>query len=319
MSKEKRPKADKILHSRNRNLQRYNLNALVKVNPALQKYVKPNKYGQDSIDFADPGAVKSLNSAILNFYYNIKHWDFPDKNLCPPIPGRADYIHYMADLLAENNFGVIPKGEKITCMDVGVGASCIYPIIGTTEYQWNFIGSDIDLVSIEYANIIVKANKSLVEKIECRHQENKNDFFYGVLDRDEKVDLTVCNPPFHSTLEEANKGLQRKVKNLTGKAVDRPESNFSGMFNELIYEGGEYRFIHNMIKQSKKFANNCLWFSTLVSKKSNLKGIHHALEKNEAAVIKTIPMGTGNKSTRIVAWTFLNKEKQKQWRASRWK
>ena len=29
-------------------------------------------------------------------------------------------------------------------------------------------------------------------------------------------------------------------------------------------------------------------------------------------------MGTGNKSTRIVAWTFLSKDEQVKWRDERW-
>ena len=307
------------MHPRNRNVERYDLGALVKVSSELKDYVKPNKYGQDSIDFSDPKAVKSLNTALLDHYYGIKHWEFPDENLCPPIPGRADYLHYIADLLAENNFGTIPRGDQITCLDVGIGASCIYPIIGVTEYDWNFIGSDIDQKSIESCKAIESANKSLNGKIECRHQENPNDFFYGVLDRDEKVDVTICNPPFHSSEEDAKKGTQRKVKNLSGKKTNDPAMNFSGVSSELIYDGGESRFINNMIKESKKFGNNCLWFSTLVSKQSNLKGIYKGLKKVDACDVRTINMGTGNKSTRIVTWTFLTNEEQKNWRETRWR
>ena len=109
------------------------------------------------------------------------------------------------------------------------------------------------------------------------------------------------------------------MKNLTGEKTDKVALNFSGVNKELICEGGEYRFIHNMIKESKKFSENCFWFSTLVSKQSNLKGIYKALEKVEATKVKTIPMGTGNKSTRIVAWTFLTPEEQKEWKQTRWK
>jgi 23S rRNA (adenine1618-N6)-methyltransferase len=318
MSTDKRPQEQKRLHLRNKNLERYDLDALIKASPALKTQVKPNKYGQDSIDFADARAVKSLNAAILNFYYGITFWDFPDAHLCPPIPGRADYIHYMADLLAENNFGSIPKGEQLTCLDIGVGASCIYPIIGVIEYDWNFIGSDIDPTAIESAKSIVEANESLNGKIGFRLQQNKNDFFYGVLDREEKVDLTICNPPFHASIEDAKKGSQRKVKNLTGKKQKHPALNFSGVHNELVYDGGEARFIENMIRESRKFAKNCLWFSTLVSKQSNLKGVYKTLEKNEVVQVKTIPMGTGNKSTRIVAWTFQTKPESKEWREKRW-
>jgi 23S rRNA (adenine1618-N6)-methyltransferase len=255
---------------------------------------------------------------LLNHYYGIKYWEFPDENLCPPIPGRADYIHYMADLLSGNNFGTIPIGNKITCLDIGMGASCIYPIIGVAEYQWKFIGSDIDSKSIASAQDIVNANSMLKNKIECRLQQNSLNIFYGIIGGEDKIDLSVCNPPFHSSVEDAQKGTQRKVKNLSGDRTKKTTLNFGGISNELICEGGEFKFIQNMIRESKKFSKNCYWFSTLVSKHSNLKGIYKSLGKVEAYQIKTIPMGTGNKSTRIVAWTFLTKEELKAWRESRW-
>lgn len=319
MSSEKKQEEKARLHPRNRNRERYDLNALIGAVPELADYVKPNKYGVDSVDFSSPVAVKLLNTALLNYYYDIKYWEFPDENLCPPIPGRADYIHYIADLLCESNFGRHPIGDKITCLDVGVGASCIYPIIGVTEYNWNFIGSDINAKSIASAQHIINNNVQLSNKIELRLQKNRKDIFCGVIASEDKIDITLCNPPFHASAEEAQKGTLRKVKNLSGKKVKTPELNFAGISNELIYEGGEHQFIHNMIKESKKFATNCFWFSTLVSKQSNLKGVYKALEAIGATAVKTIPMGTGNKSTRIVAWTFLSKEEQKEWKATRWK
>ena len=318
MSTEKNQQIKTRMHPRNKNRERYDISALISVNPELANYIKPNKYGMDSVDFSNPAAVKILNKSLLNYYYKIKYWEFSDKNLCPPIPGRADYIHHIADLLGENNFGVIPIGDKITCFDIGIGASCIYPIIGVTEYNWKFIGSDIDPRSIESANNIVNCNSSLKNKVECRLQKNQKDIFYGIIGREDKIDLSICNPPFHSSVEDAQKGSRRKVKNLSGKDATNPTLNFAGIGNELIYDGGEYRFIHNMIRESKKFAKNCYWFSTLVSKQSNLKGIYKLLEKSEAKQVITKPMGTGNKSTRIVAWTFLSQEEQKEWRKTRW-
>lgn len=309
----------KTLHSRNRNNARYDLEALVKLVPELRAFVVPNKYGTDSVDFAHPMAVKLLNKALLYCYYNIQHWDFPDDNLCPPIPGRADYLHHLADLMSENNFGNVPIGEKITCLDIGVGASCIYPIIGVVDYGWNFIGSDIDPRSIEAARAIVEANATLKGKIECRLQANPKDFFYGILGKEDKIDLSICNPPFHSSAEEAKKGTRRKIKNLIGEHEKNPHLNFSGANNELIYGGGEHKFIHNMIKESKKFASNCLWFSSLVSKQSNLKGIYKALDEHQVSQFKTIPIGTANKSSRIVAWTYLSTAEQKKWRETRWR
>jgi len=318
MSPEKKQEKAR-LHARNKNRERYDLSALTTSNPELKDYIVPNKFGVDSIDFSNPLAVKLLNKALLNYYYGIKDWEFPDENLCPAIPGRADYIHHVADLLGGSNFGRIPIGDQITCLDVGLGASCIYPIIGVTEYGWRFIGSDIDPKSIASAQHIVNANASIKDKIECRLQENPKDVFHGIMGKEDKIDLTICNPPFHSSIEDAQKGTRRKVKNLSGKKVSTPELNFAGISSELVCEGGENKFIQNMIRESEKFSKNCYWFSTLVSKQSNLKGIYKFLEKIDAKQVKTIPMGTGNKSSRIVAWTFLSREEQKEWRETRWK
>lgn len=307
------------LHARNKNRERYDLRALVAAVPELKSHVRVNDFGNESIDFSDPRAVKLLNQALLSHYYGIKHWDLPDENLCPPVPGRADYIHHLADLLGGSNGGVIPTGDTITCLDVGTGASCIYPLLGVAEYGWRFIASDIDPRSIASARKIVDSNASIKDKVECRLQKDPKAIFQGILTKEERIDITICNPPFHASLDEAQKGTRRKVKNLTGKRARTPALNFSGISNELITEGGEYGFIQQMIRESKAFSKSCFWFSTLVAKHSHLKGIYKLLQESEAGPVKTISMGTGNKISRIVAWTFLSKEEQKAWSGARWK
>lgn len=308
------PKYEKTtLHPRNKNRARYDLPSLVLRIPELQKHVRATKYETLSIDFSNPVAVKLLNKALLYAYYGIDYWEFPDENLCPPIPGRADYIHYMADVLAAANSGNIPNGDIITCLDVGVGASCIYPILGVTEYGWRFIGSDIDPKSIASAQHIIDSNEVLTNKVHLRLQKDPKHIFKGVIQKDDKIDVTLCNPPFHATMETAQKGTRRKIKNLSGKRTKSPQLNFAGNHNELVYKGGEHGFIQNMIRESAEFTNNCCWFSTLVSKESNLKGIYKGLQHAEASEFKTLPMGTGNKSSRIVAWTFLPKKERLVW------
>lgn len=319
MSADKNTPEKTRLHPRNKNREPYDLNALVLIEPDLAKHIKPNKHGADSIDFSNPHAVKFLNKAILNQYYGVKNWEFPDENLCPPIPGRADYLHHMADLLTESNFGSRPNGEKITVLDVGVGASCIYPILGITEYGWSFIGADIDPKSVESSQNIIETNDQLRDKAEIRLQENSENIFEGIIQENEQIDFTMCNPPFHASAEDAEKGTQRKIRNLTGKKSVKTELNFSGVNNELIYPGGEIAFIRNMISESKDFGKNCFWFSTLISKESNLKKIYKLLDEAEIFQLKTIPMGTGNKSSRIIAWTYLDKNAQKSWRENKWR
>ena len=317
--KKEKPKEKTRLHPRNKNRERYNFKELINCCPELAQFVKQNIYDDESIDFANPKAVKALNKALLHHHYGISYWDVPQDYLIPPIPGRADYIHHIADLLRQNNYGKIPTGAKIKCIDIGVGANCIYPIIGNKEYGWSFIGSDTDMVSIESANKIIELNPSLKEKIECRLQNNPKDFFYGIIRKDEFIDLSICNPPFHSSAEEAQSATLRKLSNLNQKKVTKANLNFGGQYNELCYEGGEERFVGNMIRQSKKFASSCFWFSTLISKQSNLKAVYDTLKQVDAVKVETIPMGQGNKTSRIVAWTFLSKEEQTKWKNTKWK
>jgi len=306
------------LHVRNKNRERYDFKQLVAACPALAEYVILNLYNDETIDFANPNAVKMLNQAILKLHYGIDYWDIPANYLCPPIPGRADYIHHIADLLSRSNYGKIPVGESVRCIDVGVGANCIYPIIGAIEYGWNFIGTDIDEVALESANKIVESNTALSGKVECRLQRNRKDIFYGVITRDEFVDLTICNPPFHASAEEAQAGTLRKLSNLNQKKESRVRLNFGGQNNELWCEGGEERFVSNMIRESRKFASNCYWFSSLISKQSTLNSVYKALKSAGAVEMETIPMGQGNKTSRLVAWSFLTKEQQNEWKKTRW-
>ena len=277
-----------------------------------------NPYGDESIDFFNPEAVKALNRALLKYYYDIDYWDIPSGYLCPPIPGRADYIHHIADLLGNCNRGKIPAGDKIRCLDIGVGANCVYPIIGNKEYRWSFVGSEIDPVALESARKIISMNPGITDKVALRLQGNPRCIFEGVIEKDERFDLSVCNPPFHASSAEAQSGTLRKLTNLSSKRIIKPLLNFGGRQNELWCQGGEVNFVGDMITESQRFSASCLWFSTLVSKESNLKNIYEALRKVGVADFKTFPMGQGNKISRIVAWTFLQKEEQERWIRNRW-
>lgn len=302
----------KTLHPRNFHNNRYDFKALIKTNPDLQEFVKVNKYGDLSIDFANPQAVISLNKALLAHFYGIKNYTISDGYLCPPIPGRADYVHHIADLLASCNNGVIPKGQTVKGLDVGIGANGIYAIIGSSVYDWNFLGSDIEIESIKSVENIVNSNEILKEKIECKLQTNPKNIFTGIIKADEFYDFTLCNPPFHKSLKDAMDGNKRKVQNLTKQKTIKSALNFGGKNNELWCKGGEIAFISNMIKESFEFKNNVLWFSTLVSKKENLPLIYKKLEEIKVKEIKTIDMSQGQKITRIVAWSFFNLEEQKK-------
>ncbi len=313
------PREKATLHPRNRHQGHYDFPRLIKSSPELGTFVILNPYGKESIDFANPAAVRVFNRALLKAFYGIAHWDIPADYLCPPIPGRADYLHFLADLLAERNDGVIPRGASVTALDIGTGANCIYPLIGQGEYGWSFLGSDIDKIALASATTIVKAN-GLSKSIGFREQSNQKHILTGLLQPDERFDISVCNPPFHASAEEALSGSQRKWRAL-GKADPKrklPVLNFGGQAAELWCEGGEARFVTQLINESAQVAAQVLWFSTLVSKASNLPLIQSALKKAGAVESHTVEMGQGQKQSRFVAWTFHDSARQHAWREERW-
>ncbi len=308
------------LHPRNRHQGRYDFPALIKTSPELAAFVIINPYGKESIDFANPAAVKVFNRALLKQFYGIQHWDIPADYLCPPIPGRADYLHYLADLLAADNAGEIPRGGKVRALDIGVGANCIYPLLGHREYAWHFVGSDIAASAIASAKAIVQANPGLSAAIELRQQTDSAHIFKGLLNSGERFDLTLCNPPFHASAEKASSGSKRKWRNL-GKLDPKrtlPVLNFGGQAAELWCKGGEAAFVSQLIRESAEVGQQVLWFSSLISKAGNLPQVYTALKKAGALHVHTVEMAQGQKQSRFVAWTFQTPEQQQTWRKARW-
>lgn len=293
----------KSFHPRNKHNTKYNFKALIDTLPELNRFVTLNKFGAESVDFANPEAVRTLNKALLKHFYKISYYELPATNLCPPIPGRADYLHYIADVLAESQNGKIPTGNQIKILDIGTGANFIYPIIGHQEYKWTFVGTEIDKPAAKTAHTIIENNPPLRDSITIRIQQNKRNILKGIIETNDNFNFVICNPPFHNSKEEATKGTQRKLKNLGKNIENKTVLNFGGQNNELWCEGGEKAFITNMIYESVHFKTQCHFFSSLVSKKENLKSFYNALKKLKGTY-RTIEMQQGNKVCRILIWNY---------------
>ncbi|MES2559905.1 MAG: 23S rRNA (adenine(1618)-N(6))-methyltransferase RlmF [Bacteroidota bacterium] len=308
------------LHPRNSHNARYDFAALTESCSELIPFVAPNTFGDESIDFANPAAVKTLNKALLKHFYNIGYWDLPDQYLCPPIPGRSDYLHYIADILASCNGGVIPRGSSVKGLDIGVGANCVYPLIGHQVYGWQFAGTDIDKQALNHAQHVLDNNHPLSDSIFLRYQPNASSIFSGIIHPNERFDFVLCNPPFHASAEEARQASLRKVRNLSRKQhIHKPVLNFSGSANELWCVGGEKTFIQQMVTESTQYAKQCLWFTSLVSKQTTLASVFNKLEEVQAMETKLIEMAQGQKTSRFIAWTFHSRLQQKEWRNKRWR
>lgn len=312
-------------HIRNKHRQRYDFDVLTKSCPELQPFVAPNRYGDVSIDFTNQTAVVTLNKALLAAYYGVKDWVIPPTFLTPPVPSRADYVHHLADLIAFSGFDLSKDGQAVRVLDIGSGANAIYPLIGHAEYGFSYVGTDIDEEAIDFARQIVSRNGIADDRISFRHQPDEREIFLGGIVRPgEKFVCSMCNPPFHGSEAEAKEGTMRKWRNLGKKNLIKrdkggrkePVLNFGGSGRELIYPGGEMKFLLYQIRQSAHFTirNNVLWFTSLVSKAENLDATYRFLEETPGMVEHlTVEMEHGNKRSRIVAWTYHDAEQRAAW------
>ena len=275
------------MHLRNIHRYGYDFNKLTATHPELGKHLIENPSGDVTIDFSDSASILEFNTALLKHHYKVKYWRLPEGSLYPPIPGRADYIHHISDLVG--------RGEK-NGLDIGCGASAIYPILGNNIYDWKMVGCDVADESVAFA----KKNTSKNDAIEIRHQVDKGNLFKNVIREGESYDFTMCNPPFYGSEEEAVKANLSKQRKL-GTYEER--RNFAGHAHELWCNGGEALFIKRMIKESVAFKSQVGWFTCLLSRKQNLKKPLKQLEKLGAET-KVVEMTTGNKQSRFVAWRF---------------
>lgn len=285
------------MHSKNIHNSPYDLDALTGIHKPLGVYLFINEFGKKTVNFSDPQAVLHLNKAILMHHYNILEWDIPENYLCPPIPGRADYIHHLYDLMVNDDE---INQEEVKGLDIGMGANCIYPILGAKIYHWTMTGVDIDLTAVQSATKIVKSNVGLEDLVEIRHQDNRSNIFKGVVKEGEFYHFSMCNPPFYPSEEAARKANLQKNENL-GSASSI--LNFGGQANELWCNGGEALFVKRMVKESVNFKSQIKWFTSLISQKQNLPKIIKQLQKMKATY-HLVEMETGNKKSRILAWKW---------------
>ncbi|SDB37120.1 23S rRNA (adenine1618-N6)-methyltransferase [Flavobacteriaceae bacterium MAR_2010_188] len=290
------------MHPKNPYSDRYDIKGLAKHYPSLKEHIILNPDGQQTIDFSSSLSVFELNKAILLKDFDLEEYQLPTGYLIPPIPGRLDYLLHLKEFLIEKF--KIKKDSEIKGLDIGSGANGIYCILAAQYFNWNMVGAESDARAVEIANNNINGNKRLKDRVEIRLQKDKSFLFKNIIQPDEQFDFSICNPPFHSSKEEALKGSFKKIRNLGGTATDQDISlNFEGQANELWCNGGESLFIKRMIKESVSYKSQVKVFSSLVSKSENLPKIEKQLRKIKSQH-QIIPMEQGNKKSRIVLWWF---------------
>lgn len=282
------------MHKDNPHQGRYNLDELRELSPELNKFLIRSPKGDLTIDFRSEEAVKALNASLLKLYYKVEDWQIPNNYLCPGVPGRVDYLFYINDLLAK------PSQAKV--LDIGTGANCIYPLVGASQFKWDFVATDIDELAVSYAKKNA-SSKFFTSKVDVRLQKHDNMIFKDVVDESEEFDAVICNPPFYRSRDEAVLSTRKKNTKLKIKG-QRDTRNFGGMHKEVWCKGGERSFIGKMIFESSKTPKLATWFTTLVSQSDNVSFLKKELSKVSPSKVEVIDMEQGGKKTRILAWQF---------------
>ncbi|MGO3181800.1 MAG: 23S rRNA (adenine(1618)-N(6))-methyltransferase RlmF [Aequorivita sp.] len=280
------------MHPKNPFSKDYDFDNLVAKYPPLEPFVFVNEYDTKTIKFANREAVKALNTALLKAHYGITYWNIPDNNLCPPVPGRLDYLLHVADLISK---------KDIHLLDIGTGANLIYPILANRHFNWKCTASEVNLDSLSNAQEIIDKN-TVLKDIELRHQQFKSHILEHIIQPEDSFDVVICNPPFFKNRTDAEKTNLRKFENL--QLNEEETKNFGGLSNELWYKGGEEAFIKKMAEESLQFKDQVHWFTAIVSQKENLKNIKRAINKTKPSEVRIIEMEQGNKQSRFIAWTF---------------
>uniref|UniRef100_J3L930 U6 small nuclear RNA (adenine-(43)-N(6))-methyltransferase n=1 Tax=Oryza brachyantha TaxID=4533 RepID=J3L930_ORYBR len=282
--------------------------ALASLYPSFAPFVSVSRGGRASIDFTDFAATRELTRVLLLHDHGVSWW-IPNGQLCPTVPNRSNYIHWIEDLLKSDLIPPLSSSNKTRGFDIGAGANCIYPLLGASLLGWSFVGSDVTDVALEWARKNVENNPQLVDLIEIRNANkmscsSESEAVVGEADREntlepvdgvawskpETLNFCMCNPPFFERIQEA--GLN-------------PKTSCGGTAEEMVCPGGEQAFISRIIEDSASLKNSLRWFTSMIGRKANLKLLVSKIREAGASVVKTTEFVQGQTARWGLAWSFI--------------
>ncbi|KAI2614239.1 uncharacterized protein GGS25DRAFT_470863 [Hypoxylon fragiforme] len=277
---------------------------LAQRDPDFQAVLEPP--GSSAIDFANPASVMQLTKSLLKQDFGLSV-DLPPDRLCPPVPIRHCYILWLKDLLDSTAPGDDPRSENVTGLDIGTGASLIYPLLGCAQRaSWKFVATDIDAKSLSYARDNTARNWSRVggrSRIRVLAR-TPDDPLIPLLDDDDNglgiktLDFTMVNPPFYSSATELSDLARLKSR--------PPNSACTGAPNEMVCEGGEVGFVRRLVDESRVLRGRVRWYTAMLGKQSSLEALVPLLKRDLGVTNYAITAFAPGRQTRRwgVAWSF---------------
>ncbi|PNF30379.1 hypothetical protein B7P43_G13417 [Cryptotermes secundus] len=285
---------NKYMHPRNIYKTRPNFKELATSYPEFRKFAKQDITGKVTIDFKNQEALRALTTTLLHKDFGLRV-EIPLNHLVPALPLRLNYLLWLEDLL---HLSVKSREGQTRGVDIGCGASCIYPLLATTMKKWKMLATEIDHESVECARRNVACND--YEDFITVKQVEAGTILKGALDMDDAYDFTMCNPPFFSCEREADSSSKSRSSSRT-----LPRNGRTGSLSDIVVKGGEVAFILQMIQESAELRYKVKIYSTMVGLKSNFNVLKSELEKAGVASSTHTEFSQGHTTRWGLAWTFL--------------
>jgi 23S rRNA A1618 N6-methylase RlmF len=297
-----------------------NFAELAQLYPSFSKHVVI-KNGQPSLDWNNPESLCELTKALLHKDFGVTI-ELPLDQLCPTVTSRVNYILWLEDLLDLPSTSLRPAKRlktgttdtslstqpQIRGIDIGTGASCVYPLLGVSMNGWKFVATDIDETSVSWAQKNVAMNGwedfvqvkhvssdsillSLFPDVLPSGQEEEGDLSKKSTPENfsKEFDFCMCNPPFFESLEQK---------------IENPHTQCNATQGELVTEGGEVAFVIKMAEESLLLRDRITWYTSLLGRKVSVKKILKFLHENGIKNTRTTTFYQGHTTRWAIAWSF---------------
>jgi len=263
-----------------------------------------------------------LTRALLSSHFRLKLLYLDEDHLCPPIPNRFFYLHWIHTHLmgikwvgvkyVRNNKGEGPRLEynntpselgNVDGLDIGSGASCIYSMLAARFFRSTMITSEIDSKSVSLANANVKANhlSNMVTVLQVppthsqqQQQQHNNSAIGGPLQR--AVEIYFQQQQQNFSPLKSRLVLDFVMTNppfydpastdiSTARIGDgRQRSNMT--VSEAYYPVGEVGFVTEMIEDSLRISNNEIQATTTTTEPYFSAAWHSSMLGKKTSLIK---------------------------------
>ncbi|KAM4044079.1 RNA N(6)-adenosine-methyltransferase METTL16 isoform 1-T2 [Anomaloglossus baeobatrachus] len=262
--------------------------------PEFKQHVNVSLAGKAGLNFKDPEAVRELTCTLLKEDFGLTI-DIPLERLIPTVPLRLNYIHWVEDLI---NFHGSDKTTARHGIDIGTGASCIYPLLGATLNGWYFLATEVDDICYNYAKKNVEQNH-LADLIKVVKVPQKTLLMDALKEESGIIyDFCMCNPPFFANQMEAQGVNSRNPRR------PPPSSVNTGGITEIMAEGGELEFVKRIIHDSLQLKKRLRWYSCMLGKKCSLAPLKEELRIQGVPKVAHTEFYQGRTMRWALAWSF---------------